>query len=115
MFCHKCGNKNLEGATFCQKCGTPMANGNSTQQGVPSTSDIELKQMSQQVSTSNTATPEKTGLFSSIRSIAGGILGFIAIAGALIGYLGIIGLIIVVILGILVFVGWRMTVAEKKQ
>ena len=25
MFCHKCGNKNAEGAAFCQQCGTMMA------------------------------------------------------------------------------------------
>ena len=34
MFCSKCGQKCLDDAAFCRKCGTPMANGNALQQPV---------------------------------------------------------------------------------
>ena len=32
MFCHKCGNKNTEGAGFCHKCGTKLAAVNAASQ-----------------------------------------------------------------------------------
>ena len=32
MFCHKCGNKSIEGAGFCFKCGTRLVAGDSVQQ-----------------------------------------------------------------------------------
>jgi chemotaxis protein histidine kinase CheA len=50
MFCHKCGTKNREEATFCKKCGANLVNPTSTNEKVAPTTIVPLSAQPNKVS-----------------------------------------------------------------
>lgn len=113
MFCSKCGNKVLDGSNFCQKCGSKIIIEATLNNTVPK---AETGQDSQQALLNDDVVPTKTGGLKSIFRIVRNIFMGFGILLALFSMFGLVGLVIVgVIFGILVLVGWRMTVAEERK
>jgi uncharacterized membrane protein YvbJ len=115
MFCHKCGNTIVEDSEFCHKCGTKVVQATeASEQAEPTT--VETRPTAQQVPPNNAAAPKKTGGLRSVVRVGRNILVGFAILLALFSFLGLVGLIIgAVIVGILILIGWRMSMAEKRK
>lgn len=53
MYCMQCGSQNVDGSSFCEKCGKPLMN----MQGQPKTADAAMKAMPVAVAPMAAATP----------------------------------------------------------
>jgi len=96
MFCHKCGNKCLEGAGFCSKCGAKMISETVSLQDTPPSAETKLEHS---IGTSDTSTKRaKSSWAGTLAGILGSI-GAIALVAAFLG--GGIGAVINV--GIILF------------
>ena len=114
MFCRKCGNQLPEDSEFCPKCGTKMISESTSVQAIPTIA--EKKPVAQQTLPNNAAVPKKIGGLQSVVRIGRNVLGGFAVLLTLFSFLGLVGLIIgAVVVGILVLVGWRMSVAKERE